>query len=297
MQNIEKIAQSPVVAAQDGQAVTTTLDVAKYFGKRHKHVLDAIRNLLPQLPEHHRPNFRPMVSEVDIGSGATREDPAYMMTREGFVLLVMGFTGKTALQFKVAYIDAFQAMEAEIQKRQVVPDPAQVMRQICPQPPLESNSVRSQRLVKYLRGLAAYWALLEDMPQETAEKAACVVGKIRSLDDFDFDRDTAHPMMDFLEQVIRLAGAKDNRPATEQQINAIKYLIEASAQPFYSRDANIYAELEGLYGITAEDILKATAGEARRIADHAYTLLREQYRQFLVISDLKRRAGTLTRKN
>jgi len=133
--------------------------------EQHKHVLDAVRNLLPQLPEHHRPNFRPMVSEVDIGSGATREDPAYMMTREGFVLLVMGFTGKTALQFKVAYIDAFQAMEAEIQKRQGVPDPAQVMRQICPRPPFESNSVRSQRLVKYLRGLAAYWALLEDMPQ------------------------------------------------------------------------------------------------------------------------------------
>jgi Rha family phage regulatory protein len=295
VQNIEKIAQSPVVAAQDGQAVTTTLDVARYFDKQHKHVLDAVQNLIPQLPEHHQPNFRQGV--YTLPETGEQQHRMFTLTRDGFVMLAMGFTGKKALQFKVAYIDAFQAMEAEIQKRQGVPDLSQAMRQICPQPPFESNSVRSQRLVKYLRGLAAYWALLEDMPQETAEKAACVVGKIRSLNDFDFDRDNAHPMMDFLEQVIRLAGAKDNRPATEQQINAIKYLIEASAQPFYSRDANIYAELEGLYGITAEDILKATAGEARRIADHAYTLLREQYRQFLVISDLKRRAGTLTRKN
>lgn len=151
--------------------------------------------------------------------------------------------------------------------------------------------------MKYLRGLAAYWALLEEMPQETAEKAACAVGKIRSLDDFDSDRDNSYPMMEFLEHVVTLSGAKDNQPATEQQINAIKYLIEACGQYSYSRDANIYAELEELYGITAEDILNATAGEARRIADIAYTLLREQYRQCLVISNLKLRAGTLTRKN
>ena len=296
MQNIEKKAQAPVVEAQDGQAVTTTLDVARYFGKQHKNVLRDVEKLCAESSaDRALLNFAQGV--YSLPETGDQQHRMYTLTRDGFVMLAMGFTGKRAKDFKWAYIDAFNAMEADIQKRQGVPDLSQAMHQICPQPPFESNSVRSQRLVKYLRGLAAYWALLEDMPQETAEKAACVVGKIRSLDDFDFDRDNAHPMMDFLEQVIRLAGAKDNRPATEQQINAIKYLIEASAQPFYSRDANIYAELEGLYGITAEDILKATAGEARRIADHAYTLLREQYRQFLVISDLKRRAGTLTRKN
>jgi phage regulator Rha-like protein len=46
--------------------------------------------------------------------GVIRKDPAYRLTRDGFTLLAMGFTGKRALQFKLAYIDAFNKMEAEL---------------------------------------------------------------------------------------------------------------------------------------------------------------------------------------
>jgi Rha family phage regulatory protein len=103
-----------VLTVVDGHPTTTSLDIARHFGKRHAHIMDTIRALLEQLPPEHQPNFRPMFIEVALGQGATRQDPAYRITRDGFTLLAMGFTGKKALQFKLAYIDAFNKMEAQI---------------------------------------------------------------------------------------------------------------------------------------------------------------------------------------
>lgn len=48
----------------------------------------------------------------------TQQHPYYNLTRDGFFLLAMGFTGKKALQFKLAYIDAFNRMEAQLQEQQ-----------------------------------------------------------------------------------------------------------------------------------------------------------------------------------
>jgi len=114
--NIPAIAQRahPVVEIHDGQAITVSTEVARVFGKEHRHVLDSIRTLLKDMPAEHLPNFRQMSITVDIGNGATRQSPAYHLTRDGFTLLAMGFTGKRALAFKLAYIDAFNKMEAAL---------------------------------------------------------------------------------------------------------------------------------------------------------------------------------------
>jgi len=106
----------PHVRIHEGQAITLSTEVARVFGKRHNDVLRAIQNLLPQLPPEHLRNFAQMVIDVEIGSGATRKSPAYKITRDGFTLLAIGFTGKRALAFKLAYIDAFNRMEAELTK-------------------------------------------------------------------------------------------------------------------------------------------------------------------------------------
>lgn len=112
-------AAAPVVSLIDGRAVTTSLEVARIFGKRHDRVLEAIRNLLTVLPPDHVPNFREMTHSVAIGKGGTRQDPAYHITRDGFTLLAMGFTGKKALTFKLAYIAAFNRMEAELAEHRI----------------------------------------------------------------------------------------------------------------------------------------------------------------------------------
>lgn len=107
----------PVLTVVNGVPTTTSLDVARHFGKRHDVVLRAIRSLIAQLPADHAHNFVEMVLPTDIGSGATRQDPAYRITRDGFTLLAMGFTGARALEFKLAYLDAFNRMEAEVAQR------------------------------------------------------------------------------------------------------------------------------------------------------------------------------------
>lgn len=116
------LAISPAITIVDGKPTTLSTDVARHFGKQHYNVLRDIDNLRAQLDADHALNFEEMVLEVEIGSGATRKDRAYRLTRDGFTLLAMGFTGKKALAFKLAYIDAFNRMEAELQKPAYNPD-------------------------------------------------------------------------------------------------------------------------------------------------------------------------------
>lgn len=104
----------PTLAIINGHATTTSNQIAEHFGKRHDSVLRAIRSL-DCSPEYHLRNFAEVFHEVEGGQGATVKYPAYTITRDGFVFLAMGFTGKEAAQWKEAYIEAFNAMEATLQ--------------------------------------------------------------------------------------------------------------------------------------------------------------------------------------
>lgn len=103
-----------VLSVVDGKPTTTSLDIARHFNRPHDEVLRRIRNLLAQLDGERLRNFAESFHEVPGPNGATIKHPAYRITRDGFTLLAMGFTGKKALQFKLAYIDAFNTMEAQI---------------------------------------------------------------------------------------------------------------------------------------------------------------------------------------
>lgn len=107
----------PTIAVVNGKPTTLSTDVARHFGKQHYNVLRDIDNLRAQLDTDHALNFEETVETRENPSGgAPIESRAYRLTRDGFTLLAMGFTGKKALQFKLAYIDAFNKMEAELQK-------------------------------------------------------------------------------------------------------------------------------------------------------------------------------------
>ena len=82
--------------------VVTSLDVAETFGKEHKRVMQDIRELdcSEEFREH---NFVP-ISYTD---SINRKKPMFVMTRDGFTLLAMGYTGEKAMQFKEAYIKQF----------------------------------------------------------------------------------------------------------------------------------------------------------------------------------------------
>ncbi|MHC1791807.1 Rha family transcriptional regulator [Solidesulfovibrio sp.] len=105
---------SPVVTVIDGHPVVSSTEVAEHFQKQHKDVLKRIESLLQELPDEHKRNFALMFVSVEVGQGAVRQFPAYNLTRDGFTLLAMGFTGRKALAWKLRYIEAFNAMEAEL---------------------------------------------------------------------------------------------------------------------------------------------------------------------------------------
>lgn len=94
-----------LVEIQGNQVVVASRKVAEHFEKLHKHVLDSIREILSA--ENSADKFFKEVSYIYKG----RRLPEYIMTRDGFSLLAMGFTGRKALQWKLKYIEAFNRME------------------------------------------------------------------------------------------------------------------------------------------------------------------------------------------
>lgn len=106
-----------LVAVENEHAVTTSLRVAEVFGKQHKNVVRDIKSL-DCSEEFRELNFEP--SKIDYQNGNIKKQlPMYYITRDGFMFLVMGFTGKTAAKWKEAYIKAFNEMEAKIRAEQM----------------------------------------------------------------------------------------------------------------------------------------------------------------------------------
>ena len=105
---------APTLTVVNGIPTCVSTDVARHFGKQHRNVLRAIENLLLNLPQECLLNFEQASIQVAQPRGGVATYTAYRLTKDGFTLLAMGFTGKKALQFKLAYIDAFNRMEAEM---------------------------------------------------------------------------------------------------------------------------------------------------------------------------------------
>ena len=111
-----------------GRPVTTSLDVAARFGKRHDNLLNLIRSKIEEadralnfegtIPDERKAFFAANVfpGEIDIPGpkGAVRKSPMYYLTRDGFSFFVMGFTGRESDLWKIHFIQAFNAMEQEL---------------------------------------------------------------------------------------------------------------------------------------------------------------------------------------
>lgn len=102
-----------LVKIKNNQVVVSSRQVAEKFGKLHKDVLEGIRQIL--VAENSAAKFFQETTFENRG----KKYPEYLMNRDGFTLLAMGFTGKDALQWKMKYIAAFNEMEAQLNSRPV----------------------------------------------------------------------------------------------------------------------------------------------------------------------------------
>lgn len=98
-----------VLSMQSGEPVASSRQIAENFEKRHDHVMRDIDAIKKDVP-----NFGEMFFETTAPDSYGREQRAYLMNRDGFTLLAMGFTGKAALEWKLKYIAAFNEMEKKL---------------------------------------------------------------------------------------------------------------------------------------------------------------------------------------
>ena len=115
------------ICEYNGEAVTTSRAVAEQFGKQHTHVIRDIEEIISQLSQSKIGLAEPKIGlsstedfaehnfiEAEYTDAQGKPRKQYILTRDGFTLLAMGFTGAKAMQFKVAYINAFNRMESII---------------------------------------------------------------------------------------------------------------------------------------------------------------------------------------
>lgn len=156
-----------LVTSYNGVLVADSLEVADRFGKSHKNVLQTINNTITNLAaEFSATNAEPedyfILAEYQNRGKTYRK---YLLTRDGFSLLVMGFTGPAALHWKLLYIEAFNKMEQALRSnvdirqlvtqittdvlRTVLPD---IRQAVEPTPEIEDGRVHNSRRLDFLYG-------------------------------------------------------------------------------------------------------------------------------------------------
>lgn len=152
----------PSVSLHSGRPATTSLEVAKFFGKRHDHVLRDVDALLSQLPENSlQPNFGETYQEQETPLGV-KQVRMFILYRDGFMLLVMGYTGKKALAMKLAYIEAFNRMEEELARQKEAA--RNITQDIVDFPGTLSITPSTTEDRKPLRALVGSWAQVSGLP-------------------------------------------------------------------------------------------------------------------------------------
>nr|DAE67323.1 MAG TPA: hypothetical protein [Caudoviricetes sp.] len=102
-----------ILSTQNGEPVASSRQIAESFGKEHKNVIQAVANLVDK-----NSAAKSMFYETTFENRG-KQYPMYLMNRDGFTLLAMGFTGKAALEWKLKYIAAFNEMEKKLSAPQM----------------------------------------------------------------------------------------------------------------------------------------------------------------------------------
>ena len=101
-----------ILSMQNGEPVVSSRQIADSFEKRHDHVMRDIEDIVRGLPKN---GDTPMFYKTEyVHEQNGQSYPMYLMNRDGFTLLAMGFNGKAALEWKLKYIAAFNEMEKKL---------------------------------------------------------------------------------------------------------------------------------------------------------------------------------------
>lgn len=178
------------IIKRDGQMFVSSRQIAENFGKEHRNVIRCIEGLKEDVL-----NFEQMYVESTYKDAYGRDQKEYLCTRDGFVLGVMGFTGKKALEWKLKYIEAFNKMEEALKnqkfvasevpalpsKRQAYEDNIALaedcIRRFGADPGLAYSIAMNEAEKDCGKSLEAYKTLLPDTTEEKGTMNATMLGK------------------------------------------------------------------------------------------------------------------------
>lgn len=248
-----------------GKPTVSSLAVAEHFGKNHRDVLKKIKLLQSELSDSLcERNFAPTSINIAQPNGGSRETPAYRISRDGFSLLAMGFTGKKALAWKVKYIEAFNAMEQALLER-----PSETKLEVpilvsTAQLPAVKSKGLSEKQKRVAKGLTSFWAYLEGTSSELAEEhvaKALKSSQVEAISKTDFGL-----TMFMLERLLfRVSPIKSGEPyATEAELAPLRGLLdycgnlsEEHDQDFVERVICIICNVEEIEDLTSIGVQKA----------------------------------------
>lgn len=167
------------LSVKDGKPMVTSLQIAEHFERNHKDVIRGIRDLLEEddggFTER---NFAP--SEYPDPTG--RLLPMYLLSRDAFMLVVMGYTGKEAMRIKKAYIQRFNEMEEALQAkpRPLVASKTKDPMGICGRTVASREACTADQL-KGISGLLDFWAYVSGESRVDVEQKLCTAIPVSSL--------------------------------------------------------------------------------------------------------------------
>ena len=186
-----------LVIMKERQAVTTSLQVAEGFEKQHKNVIQAIEEKIQSA--ENSAHYKSMFAEGVYQDSRNRSQKIYYMNRDGFTFIAMGFTGGNADNFKLEYINAFNAMENHIKQQMD-------MSNLSPELQLMANLVNNMAK--------------QELAQKQLETKIDNISDIVSLNTTDWRKDANA----LINRVVKVAGGtpeahKDTRSAIFKEVD------------------------------------------------------------------------------
>ncbi|HCU08815.1 MAG TPA: phage regulatory protein [Weissella cibaria] len=216
--------ETQLVVMTNGQATTTSREVAKVFGKEHRNVLRDIDELSDQvgvLKNEQTPIF---TEETYIHEQNHQEYRQVRMNKDGFTLLAMGFTGSKATQFKLRYIQAFNEMEEMLRSQPALPtnplDQIVLLAQGTTQLSKEVGKLKNK--VDELDGNQ----VLNSARYEYISKA--VSAKVReyaNVNNLNYKKVNGELRRDLNRQINEVAGVKIRRDLRDKDFDTVTQLI------------------------------------------------------------------------
>lgn len=229
---------------KDERVVVSSRDVARVFEKNHRDVLRGIREL-GCTEDFRLRNFAPSpyLNEQN------KAQPEYLITRDGFMLLVMGYTGEKAMRFKEAYIREFNRMEEELRNRAAVSAPKTLKDALLLAAKLEEERETLEARNKAMRPKAEFYDAV------AGSATAIDIGRVaKTLNFKDIGRNN-------LFSFLREAGIfmHDNTPYQEYIDRGYFRLIE---QRYQAPDGETHISLKTVAYQTGVDFIRRRLLEA-----------------------------------